>query len=433
MKFLITSSNRMSLSGLIFLGELIIDKNSDIDASLVCENAYGESSKIKIYNTSGERYKGSKIGHIKHDTTSCYNKHGKRVFLQTLHFINFFLKCITWHKTANKIMKIEKPDAIITSDDRTVGVNLAILRYAKKNSIPIFKVSVAEQMDYRREGFGSRYFDCELITQKGKFDINNIQRIISPTMILSYNEEKRTFYPTYCTIALWLHNMLPRHPWVCGASYSDLVYAYSEDEKTLILNENKDIKVLEAGLVEDNYLLSTVKNKEQIITVLRTKYRIDELSKIVLLSMPQLAEHNLVSWNIHKQNMKELVNCICSKYNNCLISLHPKSRREDYEFLENDKVRIINERLRDVIAAANVFICLDSSSTRHFASLLNIPGWDLFTNMFLSQIDHDKGLEELGKKRKQGIVSNNEIDLVEDIINRVRMASVLRGSKHEKN
>ena len=133
--------------------------------------------------------------------------------------------------------------------------------------------------------------------------------------------------------------------------------------------------------------------------------------------MPQMAEHNLVSWDVHIHNMDVLTKLLCREYGFVLISLHPKSRKQDYEYLEKSNIVILDEKLRDIIVAADCFFCLSNSSTTHYAELLHIPGYDLDMEEFYGYINENAKLNELGTERRLcdgKIITKSVVDYIID-------------------
>lgn len=402
MKILFSANNRTSLNGMVFLIEMLTEHDKNIEPVLVCQKSQYESKKYKVINFDGKKHSDEKLGVLslpKH--SNFYNLKGKKLINQLSHFMIVCAKMMVYDIKAKRIISDVNPDYLIISDDRVVGIQLNIIKYAKMRKIPIIMVSVCTQNDYKKDGFADKYFDYSLVLKNECKDINHIQYRYGNSQVLTYNNEKRVFFPTYCVVAMSLFRVLPRHPWVSGASFADVICAYSEQEKKMILDENNGIEITVTGMVEDEYILSTIKKKNDIKRMLFEKYNVDKANKLVLLSMPQLAEHNMVDWNVHRSNMRLLLKKIVDEFGICLISLHPKSRKEDYVYLENDTIKIISEKLRDVIVAVDIYICLDSSSTVHFAQLLGIPGYDLSTHVFLDVLEENVSLKDIGIKRSE--------------------------------
>ena len=208
--------------------------------------------------------------------------------------------------------------------------------------------------------------------------------------------------------ALYLSGMLPQNPWVSGASRCDYVLAVSMLEKQRILeNINpKKIPVVVTGLQEDYSIVYG----EFIEHGFREKYP-DIGDKIIAFSVPQMAEHNEVSWDVHKLNMRD----ICKEINNCygkvILSLHPKSKREDYEYLENEGFGYISDiKLSDMMNEIDGLICCDTSSVAEWPMLLNKEQILIDTDALMKRVYDCKSIfippkneKEIQQRRKEDI------------------------------
>ena len=433
-----SANNRTSVNGLSLLIDLLSQRGADFEPILMTSERFdsiggypvinskdrGFFFKIKQKakrrdnrfskdNTETERLGSDSIT----NRDQIFNKGKKRILYIVPHFIVCFIRIIQDLIYADGILDKVKPDWIIVSDDRVGGVQLALLKKAKGRGIPIIMVSVAIQTLYKKDGFGPLLFDESRFVTNKLFDVNRFQ---SRKQILRIGEDERVFFPSYYYFALRCFNMAPEHPWVSGANASDCVYTYSEEVRESILSEEPGKKVIVSGLVEDDYILRNIKDSASIKLNLLEKYNLSCDDKVVLLSMPQLAEHNLVSWDIHIHNMDVLTKLLSREYGKLFVSLHPKSRKQDYEYLKKYNVTIIDEKLRDVMVAADYFFCLSNSSTTHYAGILHIPGYDLDMDCFLDYLNEESDINALGRERdisSDTFSSKSVVDYIFDELN----------------
>ena len=84
-----------------------------------------------------------------------------------------------------------------------------------------------------------------------------------------------------------------------------------------------------------------------------------------ILALPQLAEHDLLDWPSHWKYQNDILKAVTQRNENILISLHPRMKKEQYDFLEKDyNCRILEERLFDVLPIADYFLAGYSSTIR---------------------------------------------------------------------
>ena len=92
--------------------------------------------------------------------------------------------------------------------------------------------------------------------------------------------------------------------------------------------------------------------------------------------------------------MIEIVKCITEVYGKFLVSLHPKSRKEDYTFLlEHGKFEFLDERFRDVVSGSDVVIAVETSSIEHLVDVLSKKKVILCYEWLLNNIEENMIIE----------------------------------------
>ena len=387
-KILFIANNRTMLSGMIFLIEQMQEKyGNTVIPILICESCYYETDKYKVINLSEEK-QDETLGTLDKPITDFYNQESRKIRKQICRFFYNYRRMVKDDRKSKKILKTISPDALIVADDRMAGILQGFLKNAK--SIPRIKVTIAEQTDYRK-GFDLRYYNCELILTDKFWDLNRILLFVNKPWVRCINGECRVFYPLGYSLAGWAKGMISMHPWVSGAGKSTHVLAASEDERNMILEEAKK-PVIVTGMVEDYYILLKRNEKMKIVNELRTKYHVQH--QIVIFSMPQLAEHNMVAWEIHKDNMRILVQILNEIFGTVLVSLHPKSRLDDYSYLLEYGAFFLEERLKDVICGADILVAVSGSSIWHWTKILSIGKVAIDISCLLGRIGDTEEIKE---------------------------------------
>lgn len=365
-KILFIANNRTILLGMIFLIEQMQEKyGNTVIPILICESCYYETDKYKVINLSEEK-QDETLGTLDKSITDFYNQESRKIRKQICRFFYNYRRMVIYDRKSKKILKTISPDAVIVADDRVAGILQGFLKNAK--NIPVIKVSAAIQPDFRK-GFGVRYYNCELILTDNFWDLNRLLLFINKSWARRIDNECRVFYPLGYCLAGWVKGMISMHPWVSGAGRVTHVLAASENEREMILEEEKKT-VIVTGMIEDYYLLLQKKERLEIANRLRKKYHVDK--KIVVFSLPQVAEHNMVPWDIHRENMRVLLCLLNETFGRVLISLHPKSNLEDYKYLSEYGACFLEERLRDVICGTDILVGTSTSSIWHWAEILRI-------------------------------------------------------------
>lgn len=417
------ANNYTALSGMVFLINQMKRKYQFIPV-MICEFCYHESEEYQVINVSGKCEKP--MGNLEKPPKDFYNIKQKKIRKQIRQFVHYSKEMLRYNKMSRKILEDIQPDAFVIGCDRMGGILQGFLKNIQK--IPIIRVPVGATCDYNK-GFFQRYYNCELILSNRFWDLNRLQLLINKYWVKEVNGEYRTFYPLGYTMAGWVNHMISMHPWVSGGGKATHVLAMSDDERERILEE-VDKPVVVTGLLEDSYILS--QDREKVSSFLKAKYNVRE--KVVVLAMPQLAEHSMTTWDIHKANMRVLIQLLNEIFGKILISLHPKSDIENYKYLlEYGICSFLDERLRDAICGADILVAVSSSTVLRWAELLQI-GKVVLDVKYLQEKIEEKQLEEIKEQifldllsnKKQDEGKNSNIKCAEDLIISIIEGGVLQ-------
>ena len=346
---------------------------------LVCESCFYMTSDYEVINLSPPIESRG----IKETITNFYNKNEKKFIRQLLKFFIHYRKLGLIDSKSKKILKEVKPDAIVVYSDRMAGILQGFLKNAE--GIPLIEVPIAFGDD-PLELFKGRYYNEELRVTNKFWDINRLILTLNENWGYAYEGERRLFYAAGYTMAAYMKKMISMYPWIAGGGNTTHVFTVSETSKERILAVT-DKKVVVTGLIEDYYLLEKCVDKDKIKKKVREKYNVTS-EKIVMFAVPQMAEHNLVPWDIHRENMTIVVNEIIKVYGEVLISLHPKSCVNDYLFLKQcGKVFFMEERLRDVVVGADVLMMLSASSIVRWGDIIGISSVVFQEAWLMKEID----------------------------------------------
>ena len=378
---LFIANNRTGMSGELYLINRIYDRFGEaIRLVLYNINCYYEPSEEKGFEVINTLSKTKVEANYRGHNQSSYEYNGKSKRLLHKQIKNYFdlsKKMDKWEKEAEALLDQTKPDLIVAYDDRIIDISLFVLKYAKARGIKIVRVPFATQEDYRVT-LKDRKYRLDLKIGKG-LDINKLALRINPALANTLDGETRLFYSLYTIFAAKKHGILNEHPWVSGGGIEDISYCSSQDEVELINHFSPGKKTEVTGLAEDYEILGLRENRDDIRLMLSEKYGyISE--KVVIFALPQLMEHDMCAPDDQHHNMDALVKIMTELYGRIYISLHPRSKKEDYSYLEDRYNAIfLEERLREVIPGADVFISTETTSTMRWAGLLGIKWFPIIT------------------------------------------------------
>lgn len=251
-------------------------------------------------------------------------------------------------------------DLVFVGGDRhvTLGYEPAILKICEERGIP----TVIPYLVYPAEEEG--------LTQSSKNKhIDNrwfVSRYIveSQEKFKNLSSKSKYFYPHTLSNALDKFGTLSKYPWYMGFGKSTILclpnQAMVDKYISKGIPENK-IKLL--GDISYDTLYNQYAEREKLKAKIKVNYNLDFSKQCVLVALPQLAEHNILSWDEHWIEIDFLLKTLKGLNLNILVSLHPKMDRNKYIFIEDEyNCNILNERLVEVLPVADLFLATFSST-----------------------------------------------------------------------
>lgn len=283
-------------------------------------------------------------------------------------FNEFYQHVDKYYNELVRIFSDSLPISVVIPDDRSVASGLlpALLKICNELKINtvIPPISYAGDMrSLKASEYRKKY--CR-VKHKKLFEkySGNLVRV---------DKNYISFYPTIITEILYRINALPKNPWVLGGGLSSKVLAEGEAARLRLVENGCDpAKIIVVGHSSHDALFLKKEKKSSIRTCLKNKYKLSK-DNLIILSLPQLGEHNILGWNEHWKEIHFLCDIFSKSQADTLISLHPKMDIKEYSFItEKYNIPILGEALQDVLPAADIFAAT-FSSTVEWAVLCNIP------------------------------------------------------------
>lgn len=294
--------------------------------------------------------------------TRCLFFHKVRVNKKIL-FINKLKNDLTFLLEDNHI------SSVVVFDDRTGNISLPLLKVCDEKNIrtiiPPIAYAAMPQSILAIRRHNPDYYLC------GHSKLKSVM----PHQYYydSVSEQSIAFYRADILGAYQETGVLPKNPWVMGGGFSRQVLVDGEEAKLRYIEQGcSEEKITVTGHAAHDVLYENYRNREEHSETLRVKYSIGgEL--LVVMALPQMGEHGLLPWKEHWYEINYLGKVLQSHGIRALISLHPKMNRMQYQFLEDKyNQKIVDERLNDILPAADIFLST-FSSTLEWAVLCQIP------------------------------------------------------------
>ena len=218
---------------------------------------------------------------------------------------------------------------------------------------------------------GERKFDASFAKFPPLWNV--IARLFFPQQVAETVHGKMLFSPGWLVCALARLGMLSKTPWIQGGGNCDFVLLNSQRRCEKYISEGVDPrKVVQIGDLSFDTLHASATNREALRAKIRQKFTGGD-GKVCLFAIPIYAEHNYLNWDVHLSTLRACAAKLRASGMVVVLSLHPRSRKEDYLFLEKDFGFDFDSRpLNQILPAADVFIC-GNSSTIEWSVLLGQP------------------------------------------------------------
>ncbi len=292
-----------------------------------------------------------------------------RTFVQLIREKKKLNELLGYYSKAVREMSEIRPKLVVTIGDRHYGFEQPYLKAAREMKIPIIipylvHSSKEAALKYRKENlkhYSLTVFSSLYTRKTFKAHKNTLYK-------------QKIFYPPVELRALSKFGTLPADPWTMGTGISDIVCVDSLFTRNRYTDEGvASSKLRIMGDLSYDRLYYAFKNKRRIQNECQSKYNLDEKKKNIIVSLPQLGEHNLLSWESHWKEIHFLCRTLAKTDANILISLHPRMDPTQYAFLSEEYgFNIMAERLYGTLTAADVFVAT-FSSTVVWAVLCGIP------------------------------------------------------------
>ena len=271
------------------------------------------------------------------------------------------------------IFKKINPDAIFVYGDRHGLHEPAIIQVSKKMGIKVIIPPIAYKTGF--EGILAsrrKFLNKQTVVTKDKIFKNQYP---GQWTYDNLSKEDICFYEKWNVIAREKCDILPKNPWTLGSTGSVFVCAEGELDKRRLMNHGvKTEKILLTGSLEHDMLFEKFNQQKETKEKLEKAYRLDSKKSIILIALPQTFEHGYLSFEKHWELQENICSQASKSGHNILISLHPKMKWNIYKFLEKKySVKIIREKLAEVLPAVDIFIVGQGSSTIPLALLCELP------------------------------------------------------------
>ena len=291
-----------------------------------------------------------------------------------LRFVDLRRRLRSEYDVFRRALEKLRPATVMVPGDREASPVPAFLKAASDLGIPIVNA-----------GFGSPYPEGVALSRVGfpRFSLewrhvppllNFAAGLVFPRQVYKAPQGRMLFSPAWLIFAHANLGMLSDNPWVQGGGLSDYVLQHDARRRQGFIDLGVPVrKLVDVGDPSLDLLYAVYRDRDALRAQLLKNYALPVRSKLVIFSVPNDAEHGVCDMASHLERMRGYFELLGNSGANVLVSLHPKSRREDYQPLaDRSGVTLMHERLANALPAADLFVC-GTSSTVFWARLCGIP------------------------------------------------------------
>lgn len=195
--------------------------------------------------------------------------------------------------------------------------------------------------------------------------------------------------PPYKLIAMDTLGMLPDR---YGIRYgvSPYIFVEGENGKNIRLEMGHPVnRVIVTGMASLDKLHTTLAGKSDLRHVIEDKYGVQKDDRILIVALPQGYAHGTVTLEEEQENFDNLFEMLRGVPAKLLVSLHPRVRLSDYAYIERKYgVRLLEERLYNILPVADLFLADWSSTTLMWGVLCQIPTFGYISPSSVDEIMH---------------------------------------------
>ena len=283
----------------------------------------------------------------------------------------------------------EKPAAIIIPGDRELPPVPALLQVGLDLGVPTI-------IEFAGVPYGSGLELSRAPYNRFRTTLRHLPPLLNivaarrfPEQVTLDKSGPLLFSPGWITWTLYRVGILSANPWIqgCGACR----YVFQQDRGRLRRFLEKGLPPEKAVLVGDpalDPLYEAWVGRDELRLRLNRSYRLDPKQRLVIMAVPNDAEHDVCDWPTHLDRMDRYFSRLADGRAQVLLSLHPKADRNNYQpLVDRHGLQIADETLADMLPAADLFVC-SGSSTIFWAKLCAVP---IINLDYLDVMDADFG------------------------------------------
>jgi hypothetical protein len=271
-------------------------------------------------------------------------------------------KFLKMQRKVDTLLRKKDVAAVVIISDRVLGWETVAVKLANRHKIPTFIVPFSlysPRGDVKnrmiKDNF-EQFFIARSLQKK-------IAKIIFPEILYRYEDRDIFFFPFQMALPGWYLRLLPENPWTIGGGHASRMAVENEFFYHILRDQGIPAsKMVVTGKPSSDHIYETIKRGDK--TAIRNELGIPEDKKILLCAVPQLAEHELTSWERHWWEVESLLSTFSGLPGVAtVLSLHPRSYPPEYQSVARRYGAVIAQRrIYELLPISDVFVATYSTT-----------------------------------------------------------------------
>jgi hypothetical protein len=261
-------------------------------------------------------------------------------------------------READALLERESVAALILIGDRQVGWETVLIKIANQRDIPslIVPFAVSAPEISARLRLKQRRYGMQSLS-------NRVAGTLFPHWVYKHEGKRLLFFPGIQAVVAWILGIMVENPWSLGGGEATRMAVESPHLRRMFVEQGvPEEKLVVTGKpsVDQTYEAMQPANQR----IIREELGIPQAGQVLLCAVPQLAEHLLMPWPQHWQEIEFLLATFDQLKNvSVVLSLHPKSNPSDYKPLaDRYAATLAKRRIYELRPACDVFVATFSST-----------------------------------------------------------------------
>jgi len=253
----------------------------------------------------------------------------KRFAVMFMFYVIQFLKD---KRFASNLLSGTDVKCIILVGDRHVGVETALIQAGNLVGIPALIVPFGFSDEEGSVVYRRAIDDWQKIYGMETF-LNRLTARIKPEWTYTQNGDTFLWNPPYWLLAARIAGIAPKRPWSLGGGEALRMAVESPYHRDNFLQQGVPAeKIFVSGKPRYDSAAEVWKNQKIERSQICRELNIDENKAMLVCAVPQMAEHDLLSWPEHWDEIDFLFSSLAELRPavNAVLSLHPKSDFSKY-------------------------------------------------------------------------------------------------------